>query len=99
MNSTGIQQQKFRDKMIKEYRNFWIKNVCKQKQVNSSGSDDTCFDSAQRICKKDERPRIAGVYLNRLTWNASSGRPYGHICPKLKSNDFDQVIKRVFIMI
>jgi hypothetical protein len=45
---------KFRDKMIKEYRNFWDKErIAKAAQeVNSSGSNNTCFDSAQRICKR-----------------------------------------------
>jgi UPF0755 protein len=42
---------KFRDKMIKEY--LWDKErVAKEQQGLTSGSDDTCFDSAQRICKK-----------------------------------------------
>jgi hypothetical protein len=44
---------KFRDKMIKEYRNSGIRTLQKQSsRVNSSGSNNTCFDSAQRICKK-----------------------------------------------
>jgi UPF0755 protein len=44
---------------------------------------------------KDERPNCRSISKSLETWNASSGRPYGHICLKLKSNDFDQV-KRVF---
>jgi UPF0755 protein len=45
--------------MIKEYRNFWIKNVLqKEQQVNSSGSD-VAFASIvhKESVKKDERPR------------------------------------------
>jgi UPF0755 protein len=51
---------KFRDKMIKEYRNFWIKNVLQKQSKEHQWKRRYCFDSAQRIRKKDERPRIAG---------------------------------------
>jgi hypothetical protein len=49
--------------------------------------------------KKMKDLELPGISKSLETWNASSGRPYGHICLKLKSNDFDQVIKEFFIMI
>jgi UPF0755 protein len=58
---------KFRDKMIKEYRNFWDKERVAKAEQGLTPVEATILASiAQRICKKDERPRIAGVYLNRL---------------------------------
>jgi UPF0755 protein len=54
--------EKFRDKMIKEYRNFWNKE-----RVAKAAQQVELQLKQQRIMKKkDERPRIAGVYLNRL---------------------------------
>ena len=46
--------------------------------------------------KSDERPRVAGAYLNRLTQGMPlQADPTGIYSLKLRDNDFDQVIKRV----
>ena len=96
-NTTAV---KFRDKMIKEYRNFWTKErIAKAEKQGLTPVEATTLASIvhKESVKKDERPRIAGVYLNRLRAGMPlQADPTVIFAMKKKSNDFEQVIKRVF---
>ena len=96
-NTTAI---KFRDKMIKEYRNFWTEErIAKAEKQGFTPIEATTLASIvhKESVKKDERPRIAGVYLNRLRAGMPlQADPTVIYAIKKKSNDFEQVIKRVF---
>lgn len=59
----------FRDKMLKEYYNFWNKNrLTKAKKINLTPIQVTALASIvhRETAKKSERPIVAGLYLNRL---------------------------------
>ena len=61
--------ENFRNKMLKSYNIFWNKfRVSKAKKIGLSQQEVSVLASIvqRESVMKDERPRIAGVYLNRL---------------------------------
>lgn len=96
----NISAEKFRDKMIKEYNKFWDKErTAKAAAQGLTPVEATILASIvhKESVKKDERPRIAGVYLNRMKLEMPlQADPTVIFAIKKKSNDFNQVIKRVF---
>lgn len=95
----NINAIKFRDKMAKEYRKFWTEErLAKAKALNLTPIQVSILASIvhKETVKKDERPRVAGVYLNRLAKGIKlEADPTVIYAVKIKSNDFNQVIKRV----
>ena len=61
--------EKFRDKMLLEYKSFWNQNrLQKAKKLNLSPSEVITLASIvqKETAKNSERPIVAGLYLNRL---------------------------------
>ncbi|MBK7133936.1 MAG: endolytic transglycosylase MltG [Bacteroidales bacterium] len=90
----------FYERMLKEYRKFWNEErLSKAKEKNLSPVEVAILASIidDEVAKKDEKPRIAGVYLNRL----KRGIPL-QACPTIKFalNDFTitRVLKKHLIV-
>ena len=95
----NIDAIKFRDRMIREYRKFWNpERVALAQEQNLDPIQVSILASIvhKETVKKDERPRVAGVYLNRLnTGMKLEADPTVIYAIKKSSGDFSQVIKRV----
>ena len=89
----------YRDKMLTEYKRFWTEDrLAKAEKQNLTPAEVYTLASIvqKETAKNDERPRVAGVYLNRLhnNWTLDAD-PTVIYAVKKESNDFDRVIKRV----
>jgi len=91
---------KVRDKLIKEYRKFWTPERLAKAEAQGLTPLQVSALAAivhKETVKNDERPRVAGVYLNRFHKGIKlEADPTVIYSIKKESGDFDQVIKRVF---
>ena len=89
----------FRKKMLKEYKKFWNNDrLNKAKQLELTPEEVIALAAVvhKETVKIDERPRVAGVYLNRLKKGIKlQADPTVIYALKLHSGDFDKVYKRV----
>jgi UPF0755 protein len=95
----NISAEKFRDKMAKEYTKFWnSERLAKAKALQMSSQQVVTLAAIvhKETVKNDERPRVAGVYLNRLKLDMPlQADPTVIFAVKKESGNFDQTIKRV----
>ncbi|MEZ4858053.1 MAG: endolytic transglycosylase MltG [Flavobacteriaceae bacterium] len=89
----------FRDRMLKEYNTFWTADRKAKAQKIGLTRDQVMALAAivqKETAKVDERPRVAGVYLNRLKAGMLlQADPTVIFAKKKIENDFEQTIKRV----
>ncbi|WP_299536359.1 endolytic transglycosylase MltG [Ulvibacterium sp.] len=89
----------FRERMLKEYNRFWnAERLSKAKELGLSPEEVVTLASIvhKESAKIDERPKVAGLYLNRLRKNMRlQADPTVIFALKKHANDFDMVIKRV----
>ncbi|WP_313804508.1 endolytic transglycosylase MltG [Flavobacterium sp.] len=95
----NVSPTKFRDKLAKEYRKFWNEErTAKAATLGLTSQQVTTLAAIvhKETAKVSERPRVAGVYLNRLKQDMPlQADPTVIFAMKKESGDFDQVIKRV----
>lgn len=89
----------FREKMLNEYKRFWNEErLAKAKQIGLTPLEVSAMAA---IVQKEtamavERPKVAGVYMNRFKINMQlQADPTVIYAKKLVENNFNQVIKQV----
>ena len=91
--------EKFRDRMLKEYKRFWNDERLAKAQKKGLTPNQVVSLAAivhKETAKVDERPRVAGVYLNRIAKNIKlQADPTVIYALKKLSGNFDTIIKRV----
>lgn len=89
----------FRDRMLVEYKKFWNNSrLDKAKAIGLNDKEISVLASIvhKETAKVDERPRVAGVYLNRLRNNIPlQADPTVIFALKSSTGNFDTIIKRV----
>ncbi|WP_026837911.1 endolytic transglycosylase MltG [Gillisia sp. JM1] len=89
----------FRERMLKEYEKFWNQErLDKAKEIGLTPNQVTVVASIvqKETAKVDERPKVAGVYMNRINngWKLEAD-PTVIYAVKEQSGNFDTIIKRV----
>ncbi|MBM1107523.1 endolytic transglycosylase MltG [Aurantibacter crassamenti] len=91
--------EKFRDRMVVEFNRFWNDDrKAKAKKLGLTPKEVVALASIvhKETAKVDERPRVAGLYLNRLRRKMLlQADPTVIYAIKKHANDFSIVIKRV----
>lgn len=92
---------KFIERMEIEYHRFWnTERLSKAKRLGLTPAEVAILASIvqKETTKRDEMPRVAGVYLNRLEkgWKLQAD-PTVIYAMKIVSGNFDLVIKRVLL--
>jgi UPF0755 protein len=89
----------FRDRMLTEYKRFWSQSrIEKAKKIGLQPNEVIALASIvhKETAKVDERPTVAGVYLNRLrTGMLLQADPTVIYAIKKETGNFDTIIKRV----
>jgi len=89
----------FRDKMLIEYHRFWTKSrLEKASKLNLTPNEVIALAAIvhKETAKVDERPRVAGVYLNRIRKGMPlQADPSVIYAVKKESGNFNRIIKRV----
>lgn len=89
----------FRERMLKEYKRFWNdKRIAKANSLGLTPAEVITVASIvqKETAKVDERPRVAGLYLNRLKSNMLlQADPTVIYALKKTTGNFDTIIKRV----
>lgn len=91
--------EEFRNRMLKEYQRFWTDERKAKAAAQGLTPVQVCVLASivqKETAKVDERPRIAGVYLNRLHSNMMlQADPTAVFAMKNHTGDYTMVIKRV----
>lgn len=89
----------FREKMFNAYEIFWNEDrLSKARAINLTPQQITTMASIvhKETAKIDERPRVAGVYMNRYNRGIKlDADPTVIYAKKRVENNFNQIIKRV----
>ena len=91
--------EEFRERMKKEYERFWTEERLKKaKEIGLTPQEVITLASIvqKETAKVDERPKVAGVYMNRHKngWKLDAD-PTVIYAIKEKTGNFDTIIKRV----
>jgi UPF0755 protein len=95
----NISAEELEKKFASSYKSFWNEDrLAKAKALNMTPEQVNTLASIvhKETVKADERPRVAGVYLNRLKQNMPlQADPTVIYALKKQSNNWDLVVKRV----